>query len=750
MNTLGVENLRKLSALLEDPKNVNLDQIEKLMNETSWQKETKWGQWLCKRLKRENSKIASVVCFVDTHFACFESRGHEQVDKTVEGKAKEEAEKHIEQYNKEIKEYQDCFEKVAKWLKNEGIDSEPLKQEYERLKRSYVALRYRTGQVEKQKETDPGFLEFLEEKGSEWAKDFYKNPNRELNQVEIDQLKKATQYVELRELIEKNPSYLKSFFFWSLNNYCPVSAFVQYNHTRKFLNASRLANYYGRQNRPDKDDPTRRKYYHILTTGISGVVRKTLALPAYSGEIDKIHDFEPTQQDYVNIADPEAKIKLSHGYLPSVREVGKQTLEKKYEECPVNLTERGLLNCHPNKGEWNQKENRYMTKELDELFNPGNSTDWRDTCNWIQKLPFIGERFSQKFMNDLFKSFAEQGMLRKWKKMDVEEIGKREMFIATCASRSELSDKCLDCHLFVRFYLFDQKRENWIVKEVGIYMPEYQQRRRGDGAIKFSGTYEQDVCFYDQSGASNVREIATHPRFPDEAKTKEFAGEFYTHLVENRGIFQMAGEMNCTGNIQALEEKVFGKMKPDMQATYSDKEKFAEQDKKFDEMKLKPEEICYEDPMVAKGVPDLVRMDVADAHTGIPFLDKYLDFARALPPRLKYFCVLLMTTLLVGFRLIYGWRSPWYTREIVEDDPKHPGQKNTRKVRESLLKHYWNSYMEYGKMILSNPSLVNVAIEKRTGIGERGILTFGATDKFSVASSIKGETPKNTAVGASE
>ncbi|WP_068468107.1 hypothetical protein [Candidatus Protochlamydia phocaeensis] len=403
------------------------------------------------------------------------------------------------------------------------VDPE-LKREYDKLKLQEVGFRYRlrecNGGIDPLAEPDPACLAQLIASAQQWKNQEKLAINKELNALEIDQLKKAACYPEWVALLLNNPSYRKNFFGWAIRDYNPVDAFIEYNHARKKIRAALLSSPLGKVRSLNQEMLAIEK----IATEVTGVTKKVLTLPVYDCDGD-FTVFDPAKQKRINILKPDKEIHFENGsYHLTVDELFELSARRNLEEVNVNLSAWGFVNFHPIHGRWNANTQSYDA--------PPYKTWTAD--NWMNHVPPTG-LVSQE---ELERQYGE-------------EVKGRTFFYKAAATRQKPDLTALDCHGFWQLYIA-MGNGQWKELNVGVYAYRFQ-RGLLDGLMMFCDTVVRVLCLLDQNGAYTHRQLATYPVFPTEEESKQVLQRIFA-IMTTSGVFQFAGR-NCAYRVQRIGEK---------------------------------------------------------------------------------------------------------------------------------------------------------------------------------------------------
>jgi hypothetical protein len=129
-----------------------------------------------------------------------------------------------------------------------------------------------------------------------------------------------------------------------------------------------------------------------------------------------------------------------------------------------------------------------------------------------------------------------------------EQIKDRRFFFKIMASRKHLDLNALDCHAFWQFYI-RMDDGNWKVINPGVFAYRFPQNAL-DALWMFGATLVRVLCLMDQNGSYTHRQRGGYADFSAEEKQTALLASIY-RLISSNGVFQMLGH-NCAFAVQTM------------------------------------------------------------------------------------------------------------------------------------------------------------------------------------------------------
>ncbi len=485
-------------------------------------KEGRWSHLINGMGRRREPRLQLLIEKVNQAFIGLERKGIKVFDPAIlDAPYREKARVYQEKYQT----YFNLAKEIETQISHLQKVSPKLKEAYHELQCREAGLRYSLGAsnggVDVLEKPNQGQLENLIQRAKEWKNAQKLAVNRELNELELEQLAELAKYHEWLEVVYQNPKYLTEVFNWCLRDYNSVEIIVKCCETRRRLKASLLASSLGYLRNPD---PAKRQEevlaFRTIPTKTDRVVKKILTASIYHGSFKR---FEPEKQERINILKPEERIFFRQGnYSLTVAEFLKEISQKNLREVNINLcSDWGFVNFHSVKGVWKAETKSYELPHLTE-------NDWFDQ---VPMGPIVNHEALVEQYGD--------------------EVRNRRFFFKVAATRQHLDLNALDCHSFWQLYL-RMEDGKWKIINTGIYAHRYQ-RGLLDGLWLFCATLKRVFALIDQNATYTHRQRAAYPIFPEEQEGRGFRSRIY-HLIFSEGVFQFAGK-NCANSTQNITEK---------------------------------------------------------------------------------------------------------------------------------------------------------------------------------------------------
>jgi hypothetical protein len=486
-------------------------------------KEGRWNHIVNGLTHRIQPRLLVLIERVNQSFAHLEQKGVKIFDPTI--KDEDYVEK-AHRYRATRQVYLDLATDIGHQIEQLQKVSPELKKAYHELQCREVGLRYSLGQanggVEALEQPDEEWLVKIKELAQAWKEKQTLAVEKELNELEIEQLKELSTYPQWLEIVTQNPVYLSEVFNWCLRDFNQVEVMVKCYETRRKLKVALLSanlgyvrNFHLREKEEDV------LAFRTVPTKVDQVAKRILTVPIYHGSFC---EFEPEKQERVNILKPTEDIHFQQGnYNLTVAEFLEEIGEKNQREANLTLcADWGFVNFHPVKGMWNADLQKYEMPEMTEE-------------NWTDHVP-ASQVVSHEELVDQYG----------------DEVEGRDFFFKIAATRQNLNLIALDCHSYWQLYL-RMEDGDWRVLNIGLYAYRFQQGVL-DGLWLFCATLKRVVCLLDQNGYYTHRQRAAYPIFPDEETQEKLLARIF-FIMNTSGVFQFAGR-NCAYPIQKLTGKL--------------------------------------------------------------------------------------------------------------------------------------------------------------------------------------------------
>lgn len=513
---LSVNQLQKIFYELDQDK-PNLNKIGK---ET---KEGSWNYFVNALSHRSQPRLVELIEKINQTFARLEQKGMKIFDPTIDDQDYQEK---AQRYRATRQIYLNVAEQIGNQITQLKEVCPELKTAYHELQCREIGLRYslgaENGGVDSLSEPDEEWLAKIQELAQAWKQKQKLAVEKELNALEITQLKELAKYPEWLNIVAEDPKYLSEVFNWCLRdfNHCKVSieCYETWRNLKKALLSSNLG--YVRNlclTKPENEVLA----FQIVPTKVDNVAKRILTLSIYHGSFI---EFETDQQERINILNPDQLIYFKQGdYYLTVKEFLHEVSQKNLREANISLcADWGFSNFHPVKGVWNADLQQHEMPAMTEQ-------------DWIDHIPASRIASHEELI-------AQYG----------DEIEDRDFFFKVVATRQHLDLNALDSHSFWQLYI-RMEDGNWKVLSIGPYAYRFQKGVL-DGLWLFCSTLLGVVALLDQNCYYTHRQRTAYPIFPDqEVKEKLLARIFL--LVQYSGVFQFAGR-NCAYSIQKLTGKL--------------------------------------------------------------------------------------------------------------------------------------------------------------------------------------------------
>ncbi len=434
-----------------------------------------------------------------------------------------------EQWEVYKERYQRCFrvaEKVLE-LSQGGLVSTKLKELQSEVRCRLVGCRYQLGEenggLSPLKYPHQALFEKLQTLAKQWKNEQDLAANKELNGLDLSQLKELAQYPEWVKVVIENPFYLKEIFSWCLKDDGSVEVLVKCYETRKTIKASLLSSYLGYGRNQDLISRENEVLaFRDLSTRVTGQAKRVLTIAIYHGSFS---EFEPDQQERVNILDPNQEILFKQGNRKiTVRQFFQESARKNETEVDTNVCVWGVVNRHPVYGVRQGNTETYDASHMARK-------------DWIQCVPPIAVAADEELINRYGTS-----------------VNRRETFFKVMSSRQFLDGfNASRAHCYLLIYI-PMKEGNWKVLSVGFFAYRFQKGfldqflLAGYTAPRILSEIDQNHCY------TMRRRAEAQPIFP----VPQHMEKFLTLLAKKRtgGVFQFSGR-NCAYPLQKYAGKCF-------------------------------------------------------------------------------------------------------------------------------------------------------------------------------------------------
>lgn len=395
--------------------------------------------------------------------------------------------------------------------------STKLKQNVHKLESNLMGLQYRLGAsnggMDQSAEVHARSFERLKELALKWKRKWHmSNDNKNLNVLELEQLREASKYEEWIPFLSNNQKYADEFFNWALRDYNLVDVFVKYRVTQQSIKKSLSSPILGRIRKRGESELT----LQTVATEVAGVSKQILTLPLYHGRFDR---FEKDKQERINILNPSDQVHFKNGNRKmKVRDVWDEMGLKNTREANVNICAWGIINSHPVHGTWHPDQKRYVMPEITKH-------------NWTHHVPpaevVSGEEIQARYGKKLID---------------------KNIFFKVAATRQAPGLNALNCHGFTQIFI-RMDDGSWRVLDLGFYAYRFQKGLL-DGLWLFCATMSRVFCRQDQNGSYTHRQQARYPLFFNPDGTQRTLDRFYEEAVAE-DVFQFSGK-NCSYPIQKI------------------------------------------------------------------------------------------------------------------------------------------------------------------------------------------------------
>ncbi len=515
LDLLSMPELKQIYHILdeEDP---NFNKIGKLT------KEGRWSYLINSIGHRIEPRLLYLIKKINQSFTHLEQKGVKIFDAGIEDRVYQEK---ARLYREGYQIYFRIAERMEDQLLEIKNQSPELKQAYHELQCREIGLRYSLGKAN-------GGLDALEESGQEqlqeliqraqsWKKGQKLAIDQELNELELEQLKKLATYPEWLKVVYKNPVYLAEVFNWCLRDDNSVEVIVKCYETRRCLKGALLSSSLGYVRDPTAVDRQNDVIaFRTQQTKIEHVAKRVLTASIYHGSFKH---FEPGMQERVNILKPSNVIHFKGNYLITVKNLWKESAQKNAREVNINLcADWGFVNFHPVRGSWNGDKHCYDMPAMTEK-------------DWVDYVP-AGRIISHEALVEQYG----------------DKIKDRSFFFKVMSTREHLDLNALDCHAWWQLYI-RMEDGKWKVTNIGTYAYRFQKGII-DGLSLFCATVKRVLSLMDQNCNYTHRQRAGYPIFPEEQKGQAVLNRIY-RLMLATGVFQFTGR-NCAYAVQTITQKI--------------------------------------------------------------------------------------------------------------------------------------------------------------------------------------------------
>lgn len=471
---------------------------------------------------RSQFPVISLVEKMNQTFARLEQEGVKVFDPAISDPAYLEQ---AERYRESRRIYLDTAQKVIDASSKVHKISARLKNSLIELKTREIGFRYylgiENGGLDSLDQPDAELLQKVSRKAEEWKKRESQPIDKELNELEKEQLRELSKYPEWLNVALSDSGFLKEVFNWTLKDFNSVEVLVKCYETRNKLKKAILSSNLGYVKNLSLINPEGEVLaFRTVATKAANVSKKILTLAIYHGNFKT---FEPGQQERINILKPEQKIHFKLGnYTVTVKEFLEEISQKNRREVRFSLCAHwGFVNFHNVKGVWDETIQNYIFPDMTEK-------------NWTDRVP--PARIASHAELE-----AQYG----------HKVENRNFFFKVIATRQTFDLKALDAHSFWQLYLKEEDG-NWRVLNIGFFAHRFQQGIL-DGLWLVGATLKRVVCLMDQNGNYTHRHQGALPLFPTEDEQTRFLNRVY-YVMQKNGVFQLSGR-NCAHPIQKNTEK---------------------------------------------------------------------------------------------------------------------------------------------------------------------------------------------------
>lgn len=486
----------------------------------------RWTYFTRNLLYGKSSHWIDLANKVNQLFVQLEESGVKVFDPTIQ-------ETSYQEKAREYRQIREVYLNLAKTLDQKLSDikkGSPLQKSLYELKCREVSLRYFLGRdnggLDPLPSPTQADLADLTNRALDWKKKQKMAVTKDLNELELMQLKELSCYPEWLKIVYQNKDFLNEILGWSLRDFDSVEVAAKCHEVRRRIKENFLASnlgYVKNLNLTDKENEV--LAFRTVPTKVDNISRRILTVSVYHGSFKT---FEPDQQERFNFLKLKKPIHFKQGnYTVSVGEFLKEIGQKNLREANISLcADWGFVNFHPVKGVWNADEQIYLMPKMTEK-------------DFLDHIPAARIASHEELL-------AQYG----------DKIKDRDLFFKLMSTRKNLDLNTLDCHGFWQFYS-RMDDGNWKVTNLGTYAYKFPQNVI-DKVWQFCNSLLMVLCLMDQNGYYTQRQRGGVPVFEDKETNESLLAKIY-RLINSNGIFQFAGR-NCSYYVQKITQEVMEKL----------------------------------------------------------------------------------------------------------------------------------------------------------------------------------------------
>ena len=404
------------------------------------------------------------------------------------------------------------------------------KDEIHALKCNLIGFKYRigldNGGLDAKVESHKGCFNGLLNRAAKWKSKLKQKVSKELNPLEIIQLKEASKYTEwLYSVFAENEKYQEEFFNWALRDHNPPNVFILCNNTQRTIKRAMMPNILGRVRKAGEEIL---KFIDIPDPKNSGLMQRVLTLPVYDGSPQK--EFDPNEQSRINILDGNTEFGfLSSGYNTTVKQLFEEHAKKNDTEPSTTLTSRGLVHYNAING------------NLDTQIQEGrDASPWK----WIHTIPPVD-------------TYTHDQLMKRYG----NEINDKLLVFSVNATRQSNGLEAFGCHSYLEMWVrSDIKAREWKVIELGIYLEKFP-KTLFEQLSCVANTAPRECTKQDPSGSFTHRAKAKIRFIPTPEQAEDLLKGIHEEFFSSPNIFQLTAN-NCSGPIQRRVQAAMGPNTP--------------------------------------------------------------------------------------------------------------------------------------------------------------------------------------------